>query len=250
MANLFKHFLTTGLAFTMLMGGAAAGQAASTALPVYEQLEYQVSWNGLPAGTLQQTLKRQSNGSYLLTVTANTNRAVNIFYRLDSDQTSLFRLTGDRLQVLRYTHQNKGSEPFPREVRFDWEQMQAHMKNEKDGRKDVPITRDTYDPNTLIQQIRFFPASVKDPFMVVDGKSNKRLQIKDLGVNRIHTSAGEFAVRCVEQVDVQQDNPDKKRVASICYSQDERHLPVELRFHSKYGDFVARLKSIQTQTST
>lgn len=249
MANLYKHLLNISLAFAILLGGALPGQAAPTPLPVYEQLDYQVSWNGLPAGTLVQTLKRQPNGTYLLKVTANTNRAVNIFYRLDSDQESLFRVIGNHLQVLRYTHQNKGSEPFPRDVRFNWHTMQAHMKNEKNGNEEIPITRDTYDPNTLIQQIRFFPDSVNSPFTVVDGKDSKRLQIKDLGVNRIRTSAGEFGVRCVEQVDMKQNDPDKKRVASICYSQDERHLPVELRFHSKYGDFVARLKAIQTQNS-
>ncbi|WP_028989217.1 DUF3108 domain-containing protein [Thermithiobacillus tepidarius DSM 3134] len=228
------------------LGLALAGQAAAVSLPRSETLTYQVTWNGIPAGTIQQTLERQGDGTYRLTANAETNRVVNVFYRLDSDQQSLFKVNDERLQVLRYEHVNQGKEPFPRSARFDWNDKVAHLDNE-DGRKDVPINAYTYDPNTLIQQLRFFPDSIRHPFVVVDGKNSKKLQIKDLGTASISTRAGNFEAQCVQQVDLQQNDPNKKRVASVCYSNDARRLPVELRYHTKYGDIIARLSSVKSQ---
>ena len=61
------------------LGLALAGQAAAVSLPRSETLTYQFTWNGIPAGTIQQTLERQGDGTYRLTANAETNRVVNVF---------------------------------------------------------------------------------------------------------------------------------------------------------------------------
>lgn len=233
------HSLFIPLAAGMLILLPPALRAAP--LPQSELLTYKVTWKGIPAGTITQDLQKTGNATYRLTVTAESNGFVNMFYRLDSFQQSVFEVSGDRLRELNYEHINKGKEPFPRHVVFDWRQDVAHLKNE-DGRRDVPLTPYTFDPNTLTQQLRFFPDSVAQPYISLDGKNTKNLNIQKLGTRRINTPAGTFEAQCLRQAD---KNPANKRSVSVCFSNDARRLPVEIRFESPYGDFVAHLTSVK-----
>lgn len=234
MLGLISIGLATGLIQT----------AEAASLPNSEELTYKVTWRGLPAGTIKQDLEKTADGTYRLTVTAISNRMVNLFYHLDSQQTSVFKVREDGLQELHYKHISKGKEAFPRDVRFDWHAKLAHLKNE-DGQRDIPLSTNMLDPNALNQQLRFFPDSIGAPFVSVDGKSTKHIQVRNMGIHSIDTPAGEFEAQCLEQVDAKQTDPEKKRAVSICYSNDARRLPVEIRLHSRYGDIIAHLAAVK-----
>lgn len=226
-----QHFALTCLLFPV---------ACLAALPNAEHIEYQVSWNNIPAGQIQQNLTRQTDGSYLLDTKARTNSFVSMFYKLASAQTSRFKLVDQQLQVLDYQHTNQGKEPFPRHARFDWGNMTVSMQNE-DGKKTQAFTTNTFDPNTLILQLRLFPATISQHFTVLDGKSSKRIQVREVPSAPVKTEMGVFEVQCLQQMDEDQRDPEKQRVATVCFSKDARRLPVELRYHTKYGDMLGRI---------
>lgn len=239
------------LAAILAVGGwAAARQAAAPPPPppLLGTLHYAASWRLLPAGTASLAWS-ESSGQRHVRFTADASRLVNLFYPvhdvMDSDYDPATFCTQT---VVNHTLEGRRR----RLTRIDYQPVRHQfVLDESDpGRPDAP-------PKHEVQPL---PGCVVDLLTALDYMRAQRLQVGDVyrfQVNEggktsdvqaavdlretVATPAGRFSAVRVRPKLVGGDEGSHLGQLWIWFSDDSRHVPVQIQSHASWGTLTAQL---------
>ena len=252
-----------GIATTLLLLGSLQAQAPKTAVPAlnppvagysfpqHQTLTYAVDWRVFPAGTAVFHLE-QAGPIEKVTATSETTAAVNLIYRVfDRFESSFNRTTGCSLSFSRQI--SEGHRRVDSNLTFDYGQkisifQQTNLVNHTKEHKQAPIPACVVDDLSAI----FYPASQNltvgqdfgIPLADVDRTIAVTMKVEDH--ETVQTPLGSFQTIRV------QPTADAGVVKNrgniwIWYTDDARHIPVQMRARLFWGTITFRLTSISNK---
>ncbi len=220
---------------------------AGFAFPAHQTLTYSVDWRVFPAGTAVLHFETDGNRERL-TATADTTGAINLLFHVaDRFQSSFDRETGCTTEFDKQTVE--GRRQINSTLKLDYGQGKSIMdeKNLGNGQKkrlesSIPgcltdlLTGVFYAASQPMEIGRNFDMPVADPLRTV------LVTMKVEGREELKTQAGTFKTIRV------QPTADAGVVKNrgniwIWYTDDERHLPVQMRARLFWGTITFRLVS-------
>lgn len=196
---------------------------------VGEKLVYSVNWGNINAGSastiVEDIVDYQGHDVYKVTVTAQSNSFFSVFYRVYDVLETLIDVNG--IFSRRYwTKQEEGSYRGERIYEFDQEQNLVTQNNEDE----YYIRYGIQDEVSVIYYVRSLDLQVETPVYVdiFAKKKNWRVKCNVLGLETIKVGAGEFETILVEP-ELQFDGIMKKGKVKIWLTNDERHIPVQVK---------------------
>ena len=221
---------------------------AGNAFPTHETLNYAVDWRVFPAGVV--SFHEEADGDVeRVTVTADTAGAVNLLFRVsDRFQSSFLRSTGCSESFFKQLIE--GRRQVNSDLRFDYAQGKAIL-NEKNLISNIskhtesPIPSCVTDSLSAIFYIASQSLAVGQSFQMplADAMKTIPVTIKVEGREEVNTPAGTFQTLRVEPT---ADAGIVKNRGNIWiwYSDDDRHLPVQMRARLFWGTITFRLTSV------
>jgi Protein of unknown function (DUF3108) len=222
---------------------------AGFSFPTHQVLNYAVDWRVFPAGTV--TFHLDADGDLQrVTVTADTAGAVNLLFRVsDRFQSSFRRSTGCSDSFSKQLIE--GRRQVNSDLHFDYVQKKAIL-NEKNlisgisKHQESPIAGCVTDSLSAIFYAASQPMVVGQSFQVplADAMKTIPVTMKVEGHEEVKTPAGTFQTVRVEPT---ADAGIVKNRGNIWiwYTDDERHMPVQMRARLFWGTITFRLTSAE-----
>jgi hypothetical protein len=217
--------------------------------PLKRTLNYTVDWRVFPAGIV--SFRQEADGNLeRVSVTADTMGAVNLLFRVtDRFQSSFNRETGCSESFSKQLVE--GRRKVNSETSFDYSRDQAVYteKNLVSGinkRKEVAIPSCVTDSLSAIFYAASQPMTVGESFQfpLADATRTVLVTMKVESHDEIKTPAGTFQTIRVEPT---ADAGVVKHRGNIWiwYTDDDRHIPVQMRARLFWGTITFRLTSIE-----
>jgi hypothetical protein len=219
--------------------------------PAKQTLTYSVDWRVFPAATAVMHLEADGAREHL-TATADTLGAINLLFHLsDKFQTTIDREKGCTTEFDKQTVE--GSRQITSTLKLDYAQGKSIFdeKNLKTGvtkhlEAGIPgcltdlLTGVFYASSQVMEVGKSFPIPVVDPLKTVV------VTMKVEGKEELKTPAGTFKTLRV------QPTADAGIVKNrgniwIWYTDDDRHLPVQIRARSFWGTITFRLATVEAK---
>jgi hypothetical protein len=224
---------------------------ASFSFPMSRTLNYAVDWRVFPAGFV--SFHQEAEGSLeRVSVTADTTGAVNLLFRVtDRFQSSFDRATGCSKSFSKQLIE--GRRKVNSEIHFDYARDQAVFteKNLVSGinkRKEVEIPSCVTDSLSAIFYAASQPLTVGNSFQfpLADATRTVLVTMKVEKRDEIKTPAGTFQTIRVEPT---ADAGVVKNRGNIWiwYTDDDRHIPVQMRARLFWGTITFRLTSMESK---
>jgi hypothetical protein len=222
---------------------------AGFSFPVHQILNYAVDWRVFPAGAV--TFHLDADGDLQrVTVTADTAGAVNLLFRVsDRFQSSFHRSTGCSESFSKQLIE--GRRQVNSDLRFDYGQKKAIL-NEKNlisgisKHQETPILGCVTDSLSAIFYAASQAMAVGQSFQLplADAMKTVPVTMKVEGHEEVKTPAGTFQTLRVEPT---ADAGIVKNRGNIWiwYTDDERHMPVQMRARLFWGTITFRLTSAE-----
>jgi hypothetical protein len=219
--------------------------------PVRQTLSYVVDWRVFPSGIV--SFHQETDGNVQrVAVTADTVGAVNLLFRVsDRFQSSFNRQTGCSEGFSR--QMIEGRRQVNSDLRFDYAQSKANYteKNLVSGiskHQQMSIPSCVTDSLSAIFYAATQPMTVGQSFEfpLADAIRTVAVTMKVEGREDIKTPAGSFQTLRVEPT---ADAGVVKNRGNIWiwYTDDERHIPVQMRARLFWGTITFRLTSIDSK---
>ena len=224
---------------------AAQEPAARVGPPVFagETLRYDMTILGIEAGeVVLQSLSDQFEGrpAYRIEMTVETNEDISRIFlvrdRLRSwvDPVSLASLCFHKRTV-------EGRRTREEVITFDQARGVAHR-----GDKVILFDEPAFDSLSSVYMARTLPLDGSSPIrMTVVAKNAFLLNVEWQGRQLVKTPAGTFRTIRVEPKSPGENLIAKGRNLVLWLTDDERHLPVQIRSSLAIGSLVGKLKSIE-----
>lgn len=242
----------------LFAGSAARSQQPATPLPpphagysfpAKQTLNYAVDWRVFPAGVVSFHLE-QDGDLERISVTADTIGAVNLLFRVtDRFQSAFHRSTGCSDSFSKQLIE--GRRQVNSELHFDYNQRKAFLSETnlvsritKHQQNTIPAC--VTDSLSAIFYAASQPMTVGQSFSAPLGDAMKTIPVtmKVEGREEIKTPSGTYQTVRVEPT---ADAGVVKNRGNIWiwYTDDERHLPVQMRARLFWGTITFRLTSIE-----
>jgi hypothetical protein len=218
---------------------------AGFSFPQKQTLTYSVDWRVFPAGTAIMHFEATGD-SERITANADTIGAINLIFHVgDRFQSTFDRVKGCTNEFDKQTVE--GRRQFNSTLKLDYDQGKSILdeKNMVSGQTkhlEVPVTGCLTDLLTGVFYASSQPMEVGKTFVipVVDAMHSVAVTMKVEGREEIKTSLGTFKTLRV------QPTADAGVVKNrgniwIWYTDDERHLPVQMRARLFWGTITFRL---------
>ena len=222
-----------------------AAPRAGFTFPQKQTLTYSVDWRVFPAGVA--VLRFEAAGDReRLTATADTSGAINmIFHVTDRFQSSFDRARGCTYEFDKQTVE--GRRQVNSTLHMDYEQSKSILdeKNMVTGQSkhvESPIPGCMTDLLTGVFYLQSQPLVVGQSFVVpvVDAMHNVPVTMKVEGREEIKTSLGTFKTVRVQPTAAAGVVKNRGNIW-IWYTDDDRHLPVQMRARLFWGTITFRL---------
>ena len=216
--------------------------------PARQTLNYAVDWRVFPAGVV--AFHQEADGdAQRVTVTADTAGAVNLLFRVtDRFQSSFHRATGCSISFSKQLVE--GRRQVNSDLRFDYTQSKAIL-NEKNLISGISKHQESAIPSCVTDSLSaiFYAASqpmaVGQSFQMPLADAMKMIPVtmKVEGREEVKTPAGTFQTLRVEPT---ADAGIVKNRGNIWiwYTDDDRHMPVQMRARLFWGTITFRLTSV------
>jgi Protein of unknown function (DUF3108) len=224
---------------------------ANFSFPVEQTLNYAVDWRVFPSGVVSFHQEADGN-SQRISVTGYTLGAVNLLFRVsDRFQSSFNRTTGCSEGFSKQLVE--GRRQVNSDLKFNYTQNKAEFmeKNLVSGiskRQEVAIPPCVTDSLSAIFYAASQPMTVGQSFEfpLADAMRTVRVTMRVEGREEIKTPAGTFQTLRVEPTADEGVVKNRGNIW-IWYTDDERHIPVQMRARLFWGTITFRLTSIQTK---
>jgi Protein of unknown function (DUF3108) len=241
--------LATLSAETPQVSPALRAPRAGFTFPAKQTLNYAVDWRVFPAGVVAFHMEADGN-IQRVSVTADTVGAVNLLFRVsDRFQSSFNRTTGCSEGFSKQLIE--GRRQVNSDLKFDYTQNKAIFteKNLISGiskHQEATIPSCVTDSLSAIFYAASQPMTVGQSFEMQLGDSMKTIPVtmKVEGREEVRTPAGNFQTLRVEPT---ADAGVVKNRGNIWiwYTDDERHMPVQMRARFFWGTITFRLTSVE-----
>jgi len=220
-------------------------------LPAKQTLSYMVDWRVFPAG--MATFHEEADGdTQRITVTADSTGAVNLIYRVsDRFQSSFNRRTGCSMEFSKQTIE--GRRQVNSDLKFNYAQNKALLeeKNLVSGiskHQEAQIPPCVTDLLSAIFYAASQPLQVGQSFQVPVHDAMKTIPVtmKVEGKESVRTPSGTYQTVRV------QPTADAGVVKNrgniwIWYTDDDRHMPVQMRARLFWGTITFQLASAESK---
>jgi hypothetical protein len=218
------------------------------AFPARETLHYEVDWRVFPAGTASIHLELQGD-TMRVTGEGETIEALNLLFRVnDKFQSSFDRKTGCSYGFSKQIVE--GKRQVNTDLKFDYGQHKSTQveKNLVSGitkHEEAPIPGCVTDLMSGIFYGASQPIQVGQSFQMplADALHTLPVTMKGLSREEIKTAAGTFQTIRVQPT-AESGVVKNKGEIWIWYSDDVRHIPVQMRARLFWGTLTMRLSSI------
>lgn len=220
----------------------AAFTLPAHALPPPERLVYDVTWNGIDAGTAVIELARHESGFKAVNTIRSTG-LVSSFFRID-DRLESFMSADGRPHIYRASI-NEGKHHTLREVVFDFKHLNAETTDLlRKTRKKQGITAVTYDNLSSIYFIRStsLPPGKTISFDIFDGKRLLNAEVRVMKRQQIVTARGTVGSVMVTSTLKANGVPSSVGGTTFWFSDDTRHIPLKIRTKLKVGEMILTLQ--------
>jgi hypothetical protein len=222
---------------------------AGYTFPAKQTLNYAVDWRVFPAGVVAFHMEADGN-IQRVSVTADTVGAVNLLFRVsDRFQSSFNRTTGCSEGFSKQLIE--GRRQVNSDLKFDYAQSKA-IFTEKNLISGISKHQEATIPSCVTDSLSaiFYAASqpmvIGQSFEMQLGDSMKTIPVtmKVEGREEVRTPAGNFQTLRVEPT---ADAGVVKNRGNIWiwYTDDERHMPVQMRARFFWGTITFRLTSVE-----
>jgi hypothetical protein len=220
----------------------------SYAFPAKETLHYEVDWRVFPAGTASIHLELQGD-TMRVTGEGETIEALNLLFRVnDKFQSSFDRKTGCSYGFSKQIVE--GKRQVNTDLKFDYSQRKSfqYEKNLVSGivkNEQAEIPTCVTDLLSGIFYAASQPIRVGQSFQMplADALHTLPVTMKALSREEIKTAAGTFQTIRVQPT-AESGVVKNKGEIWIWYSDDARHIPVQMRARLFWGTLTMRLSSI------
>ena len=215
------------------------------ALMTPEQLVFDVSWNGMKAGSAVQTVTAQGNEITIVN-TLRSSGLVSAFFSID-DKTESVIFRGERgegLPILYRENIKEGKRRTWKEARFNFSSLTVDSTDFlKNTEKKDSISARTYDS---LSSIYFIRSSDLVPgqsifFQIYDFKRLWDAEVRVVKREEIRTPLGKFKTLVVTSQLTFNGVPAKSGNATFWFTDDNRRIPVRIRTTIKVGEITLNL---------
>ena len=225
--------------------------AANPLTQVYidgETLDYDLVWLRISGGSARMTIAPADAARYRLTSIGKSSKAFSRIYSV-RDEIETF-VTRDTFSTLHYRKMLKEGRNSKDETTVI--DPATHIATRR-GDEHIAVPPIVFDPLSLIYYMLVFPLSVGTVLrftIIADGKL-RDVEAHVVRRERLSTRAGSFDCLVVEpHMDASGIfREDAKSQMTIWYSDDWRHVPVQIRSEAKIGAITATLRGISTGVS-
>jgi len=249
-----RRFLPTVLCFSLLAGARAQNAPPLPAphpglgLPARQSLTYTVDWRVFPAGTV--TFRQEADGDVQrITVTGDSIGAVNLIYRVsDRFQSSFNRRTGCSIGFSKQLIE--GRRQVNSDLKFNYAQSKAIL-DEKNLVSGIGKHQDSSIPSCVTDLLSAIFYTATQPLQagqsfvvpVFDAGKNIPVTMKAEDKESIKTPSGTYQTVRVQPL---ADAGVVKNRGNIWiwYTDDERHIPVQMRARLFWGTITFQLTNI------
>ena len=220
-----------------------------------ERLKYNISWNGIHAGTLVLTVKEkkkmQEEMTYHFTMTIHTSPFVDIFYKVRT-QVDAYADKAMTHSLLFLKKQQEGRRKRNVRVDFDWQKRQARYKNSVEQLDPIPILPGSFDPFSILYYLRL-QSFKNNQVLQIPISDGKRCQMSTITVQ------GKEIVRLGKrEIDCFLVEPDMKGIRGVFrknknaklqlwFSDDAQKILVKAKSKVAVGSFIVELVSLNYQ---
>jgi hypothetical protein len=224
---------------------------AGFTFPARQTLNYAVDWRVFPAG-VAAFHQEADGGLQRVTVTADTVGAVNLLFRVsDRFQSSFSTASGCSEGFSKQLME--GRRQVNSDLKFSYAQSKAHYseKNLVSGiqkHRDVSIPACVTDSLSAIFYATSQPMVVGQSFQfpLADASRTVPVTMKVEGREEIKTPAGTFQTLRVEPTAAAGIVKNRGNIW-IWYTDDERHMPVQMRARLFWGTITFRLTVVEAK---
>ena len=222
--------------------------------PNGQKFVYSVQWHMWNAGTATMLMQRSATGEHLIS-TANSAGIADKFFPIhDNFEAELDSRTFCTQHVSK--HSEEGSRRHDRRIRFDY----AHGKSQVDdddlkaGKQkhtefDIPTcVTDVIDGFFYVRSLALEPGS-SQIFPVNDGGKTTDVKIQVEGRDKVKVPSGEFGTVRVK-VEPLSGAMQGRGVLWVWFTDDGRHMPVQMKSKLGFATLVFRLERIEQQPGT
>jgi hypothetical protein len=228
-----------------------APPAASLPFPAAETLTYQVDWRLLPAGTLTMHLESNSTQEHL-TATAASLGAISLLYRVNDHYESIFdRATGCSQSLSKQAEE--GRRRVNTDVRFDYatgHQTVSEKNLVKGTSKQAsgPLPECATDVLSAVFYIASQPLAQGQNFSfpLADALRTVGVDLKVEGRETIKVPGGSYNTIRVQPTAEARVVRNRGQIW-IWYTDDARHIPVQIKAKLFWGTLTFRLTSLENK---
>ena len=224
-------------------------QASALPFNIGEKLEFQLSWAGLPAGTLTMEVKERTkiHGREAIHITSKSwsNDFISTFYKLDVSIDDF--MDAENLSTLKCEiKQKKKNRNRSKLLIYDYEKKQVKF-TKKNETKIYDVPSHIYDTLSSIYYLRT-QELVSGKSIRINTFSNGKfytVDIRILNKEKIKTDAGTFDTIKVYPLIKGDDLLKGKGEMFIWLTDDEYKIPVKIKTKIKFGHIKAELTKLK-----
>ncbi len=212
------------------------------ALPPPERLVYDVTWNGISAGSAVIELTRQEPG-FKAVNTIRSAGLVSTIFRIDDRIESVMSADG-RPRSYRASI-NEGKHHTQNQVVFDFIRLQAETTDlTRNVRKQETITANTHDNLSSLYFLRTLSLAPGKSilFDIYDGKRLRNAEARVTKRQQLATQQGTVTTVVVVLTLKAGGVPAPVGGTTFWFSDDTRHIPLKIKTRLKVGEMVFTLK--------
>lgn len=222
----------------------AVSPAAGLTIP--EQLEFDISWTGIKAGTAVQEIVRDGTGLKIISTARSADWISKIFPVEDRIETSLVPAAGSKLGLPRNYRMKvrEGRHRRDKEIVFNHAAGKAfytdHISGERKELAITPTTVDTYTSFYMVRGMKLEPG--KSVYVdILDSKKQWRVEVQVLRREKVKTKLGEFRTVVIKPMLKSEGIFDQKGELLVWLTDDDRHVPVKMKSKVIVGSVTATL---------
>jgi hypothetical protein len=236
--------ILSGEPFTLSQEPSMIREESSLPFAVGEQLEYEVTWFGVQAGTiLMEVTQSEEDSLYLLRVYIQSSPGFSVFYRIN-DLMEIFVDKKTLLPSRVVLHRDEGRKRGIEETFFHRDQGEVEILKEGE-RKGYPLPPEARDGISAIYLSRMASLGSKGSIRipVFSNKKTYEIEVKALRRERIKTLWGEVETLVVLPEVWYKGKRQEKGDVYFWFTEDARQIPVQIRGKVKIGSLFLRLKN-------
>ncbi len=222
--------------------------------PNGQKFVYSVQWHMWNAGTATMLMQRSATGEHLISTANSAGIADKFFPVHDNFEAELDSRTFCTQHV--WKHSEEGPRRLERRIQFDYTRLKSEVddKDLKAGKQrhtesDIPnCLTDVVDGFFYVRSLPLEPGS-SQIFPVNDGGKTTDVRIQVEGRDRVKVPSGEFgAVRV--KAEPLSGAMQGKGVLWVWFTDDGRHVPVQMKSKLGFATLVFRLERIEQQSGS